>query len=38
MDKNPDRIDPRKILAPAREAVREVVAGKIRLFGCAGKA
>ena len=35
---NPDVIDPRKILMPAREAMREVVARKMRLFGCAGKA
>ncbi len=35
---NPEVIDPRRILAPAREAMREVVARKMRLFGCAGKA
>ncbi len=35
---NPDEIDPRKILGPAREAMRKVVAGKMRLFGCAGRA
>jgi len=35
---NPEVIDPRKILMPAREAMREVVARKMRLFGCAGKA
>ena len=35
---NPDVIDPRKILMPARETMREVVARKMRLFGCAGKA
>ena len=35
---NPDVIDPRKILMPAREAMREVVARKMRLFGSAGKA
>jgi len=35
---NPEVIDPRKILMPSREAMREVVARKIRLFGCAGKA
>jgi fructose-bisphosphate aldolase class II len=38
VDENPDQIDPRKILTPAREAMREVVAGKMRLFGCAGRA
>jgi fructose-bisphosphate aldolase class II len=35
---HPDEIDPRKILAPARQAMREVVARKMRLFGCAGRA
>ncbi|GAW93790.1 class II fructose-1,6-bisphosphate aldolase [Calderihabitans maritimus] len=35
---NPQEIDPRKILGPAREAMREVVREKIRLFGSAGKA
>lgn len=38
VDENPDEIDPRKILAPAREAMRGIVAGKMRLFGCAGRA
>ncbi len=38
VQKNPTEIDPRKILTPAREAMREVVARKIRLFGSAGKA
>jgi len=36
--KNPDNIDPRKILGPAREAMKEAVKKKMRLFGCAGKA
>lgn len=36
--RNPREIDPRKILSPAREAMRDVVARKMRLFGCAGKA
>ena len=35
---NPQEIDPRKILAPARDAMREVVARKMRLFGSAGRA
>lgn len=35
---NPEEIDPRKILGPAREAAREVIREKIRLFGSAGKA
>ncbi len=34
----PDMIDPRKYLGPAREAIKEVVKGKMRLFGSAGKA
>ncbi|MBC7229764.1 MAG: class II fructose-1,6-bisphosphate aldolase [Actinobacteria bacterium] len=38
VNENPEQIDPRKILAPAREAMREVVARKMRLFGCAGRA
>jgi fructose-bisphosphate aldolase class II len=38
IQKNPQEIDPRKILGPARVAMREVVARKMRLFGCAGKA
>ncbi len=37
VNENPEQIDPRKILAPAREAMREVVARKMRLFGCAGR-
>lgn len=37
IDNNPDEIDPRKILGPAREAAREIIREKIRLFGCAGK-
>lgn len=38
VNENPDVIDPRKILGPAMEAMEEVVRGKMRLFGCAGKA
>lgn len=34
----PNEIDPRKVLAPAKEAMKEVVKDKMRLFGCAGKA
>ncbi|MGM9572566.1 MAG: class II fructose-1,6-bisphosphate aldolase, partial [bacterium] len=34
----PNEIDPRKVLAPAREAMKAVVKDKMRLFGCAGKA
>ena len=35
---NPSEFDPRKYLGPARDAVKQVVKGKVRLFGCAGKA
>lgn len=35
---NPAEIDPRKMLGPAREAMKEVVKYKVRLFGSAGKA
>lgn len=35
---NPSEFDPRKYLGPAREAVKQVVRGKVKLFGCAGKA
>jgi fructose-bisphosphate aldolase class II len=34
----PKQFDPRKILGPAREAMKEVVRGKMRLFGSSGKA
>lgn len=35
---NPNEIDPRKVLGPAREAATEVVRDRIRVFGCAGQA
>ena len=35
---NPEVFDPRKILGTARKAMKEVVAGKINLFGSAQKA
>lgn len=35
---NPAEIDPRKMLGPAREAMKQVVKYKMRLFGSAGKA
>ncbi len=35
---NPDNIDPRKVLAPAKEAMKNIVREKMRLFGSAGKA
>jgi fructose-bisphosphate aldolase class II len=34
----PEEIDPRKLLGPAREAMKETVRAKIRLFGSAGRA
>ncbi|MEW5762454.1 MAG: class II fructose-1,6-bisphosphate aldolase [Bacillota bacterium] len=34
----PEEIDPRKVLAPAREAATAVIREKIRLFGSAGRA
>jgi fructose-bisphosphate aldolase class II len=36
--KSPKEFDPRKILGPAKDAIREVVKGKMRLFGSSGKA
>jgi fructose-bisphosphate aldolase class II len=36
--KSPREFDPRKILGSAKEAVKEVVKGKMRLFGSSGKA
>ena len=38
LENNPDEIDPRKILGPAREAMKETIKEKIRIFGSAGKA
>lgn len=38
LEGNPDMIDPRKYLGPAREAIKETVKGKMRLFGSSGKA
>jgi fructose-bisphosphate aldolase class II len=35
---SPKEFDPRKILGPAKEAMREVVKGKMRLFGSSGRA
>ena len=35
---NASEIDPRKVLGPCRDAACEVVRGRIRVFGCAGKA
>ncbi|GAV22855.1 class II fructose-1,6-bisphosphate aldolase [Carboxydothermus pertinax] len=38
LEKNPDEIDPRKILGPAKEAAIEVIRQKIRVFGSSNKA
>jgi len=38
LEKNPDEIDPRKILGPAKEEMIAVIREKIRLFGSSGKA
>jgi fructose-bisphosphate aldolase class II len=35
---NPEEIDPRKILGPARDAAVEIIRQKIRAFGSSGKA
>jgi len=35
---NPDEIDPRKILGPAKEAAKEVIRDRIKVFGCNGRA
>lgn len=34
----PEEIDPRRVLGPAKEAAREVIRHKMRVFGCAGQA
>lgn len=36
--KSPKEFDPRKILGPAKEAMKEVIKAKMRLFGSSGKA
>ena len=36
--KNPDEIDPRKILAPATKAMKEIIKEKMEIFGSAGRA
>ncbi len=35
---SPKQYDPRKILGPAKDSMKEVVKGKMRLFGSSGKA
>jgi fructose-bisphosphate aldolase class II len=34
LSKNPDEIDPRKVLAPAKRAAKEVIRDRIRVLGC----
>lgn len=38
LKKDPDNIDPRKILGPGKEAMKEVIKEKMRLFGSASRA
>ncbi len=38
LKEKPDEYDPRKILAPAKEEMKEIIRTKMRLFACAGKA
>ena len=38
LKENPDNIDPRKILAPAKEAMKQRIIEKMHLFGSAGRA
>lgn len=38
LKENPDNIDPRKILGPAKEAMKEVIKEKMELFGSVGRA
>ncbi len=38
LSNSPKNFDPRKILGPAKDAMKEVAKGKMRLFGSAGRA
>jgi fructose-bisphosphate aldolase class II len=38
LEKNPEEIDPRKILGPAKEVAKEIIRDRMRVFGCSGKA
>jgi len=38
LEENPNQIDPRKILGPAKDAVKEIIRDRMRVFGCSGKA
>ena len=35
---NPNEIDPRKVLSPAKESAKEVIRGRIRVLGSSNKA
>lgn len=35
---HPEEIDPREVLKPAKEAAKEVIRDRMRVFGCSGKA
>ncbi len=35
---NPEEIDPRKILGPAKDVAKEIIRDRMRVFGCSGKA
>jgi fructose-bisphosphate aldolase class II len=35
---NPNQIDPRNILGPAKDAAKEIIRDRMRVFGCNGKA
>ncbi|MGB6371266.1 MAG: class II fructose-1,6-bisphosphate aldolase [Atribacterota bacterium] len=38
LEENPNQIDPRKILGPAKDAAKEIIRDRMRVFGCCGKA
>ena len=38
LEENPNQIDPRKILEPAKDAAKEIIRDRMRVFGCTGKA
>ena len=38
LKEKPQEIDPRKVLGPAKDAAKEVIRDRIRVFGCNGKA
>lgn len=38
LNANPEQFDPRKIIGPARDEIRAIVAERMRVFGSAGKA